>query len=178
MLFRSVRLESIVAQAVGATALWIHLLPNQNCPKMAIFRGPSPSTPLSVRHLLELRLPPLLRPLRTLSLPPLLSLLVLCKVLLLRLRTPTHPRKLQPGVRETPLLQMRRMPSHREKGRPTNPTPNRTKNRNPRSTMPPDVGEVVRGHIDHNCSCHFLLFSPHVPRRPIFSTVLCHLHKS
>ena len=49
---------------------------------------------------------PLLRPLKTLSLPPLPSLLLLRSVLLLGLRTPTHPRKLQQGVLETPLPQM------------------------------------------------------------------------
>ena len=152
-----------MAQAVGTTALWTHLLPNQNRQKMAISRGPSLTLLLSLRHLLELRLPSLLRPLRTLSLSLLPSLLLLCRVLLMGLRTPTHPRKLQQGVLKTPLPQMRRMLLHREKGWPTNPTPNHTTNRNPQSTMPPDVGEVVGGHIDHNCSCHFLLFSLLVP---------------
>ena len=152
-----VRLESIVAQVVGTTALWIHLLPNQNRLKMAIFIGLSPSPLLSLRDLVKLRLPPLLRPLRTLSLPLLPSLLLLRSVLLLGLRILTHPRKLQQGVLETPLPQMRRMLLQREKGWPTNPTPNRT-NLNPQCTKPSDVGEVVGGLIDHNCSCHFLLF--------------------
>ena len=131
---------------------------------------------LSLRHLLELSLPPLLRLLRTLSLPPLLSLLLLRRMLLLGSRTPTQPRKWQQGVLETLLPQMRRMPSQKEKGWPTNPTANRT-NWNTRRTMPPDVGEVVGGRIDHNCSCHCLLFFVS-SSRPMLSTVLCHLHTS
>jgi hypothetical protein len=178
-------------------ALWTHLLPNQNRQKMAIFIGPSPP-PLSLRHLLELPLPPLLHPLRTL--PPLPRLLLLRQALLIGLQIPTHPSKLRQGLLEIPPPQMRRILWQSQKGWTTSPTPNRTTNRNPRRRLPPDVGEVDEGVIDHDCSHHFLffhalssltshilysfvsstqfldvLFSLHfcVPGRPVFFTFSC-----
>ena len=110
-------LQSIVAQGLGTTALWTHLLPNQNHQKITIFIGPSPPPP-RLRHLLEQRLPPLLRPL--LTRPPLL--LLLRGAFLMVLQTPTHPSKLRNGVIEIPPLP-NAMNTEKGKGSAHGPSP-------------------------------------------------------
>jgi hypothetical protein len=74
------------------------------------------------------------------------------------LQTRTNPSKLRQGLLEIPPPQMRRIPWQSQKGWTPSPTPNRTTNRNPRRRLPPDVGEVDEGVIDHDCSRHFLFF--------------------
>jgi len=168
-----------VAQGVGTTALETHLLPNQNHQKIAIFIGLSP-LPLRLRRLLELSLPPLLRPL--LTQPPLL--LRLRRAFLMIPQTPTHPSKLQQGDPGIPTSQMRRI-------RPMRPALNHTTNLNPRRTLPPDVGEAVEGVSEHELerSCHFPIISFTPPHKflitssrfqdvPYSLTFSCQLHTS
>jgi len=145
-------LDSIVAQGVGTTALWTHLLPNQNHQKITIFIGPSPPPP-RLRHLLEQRLPPLLRPL--LTRPPLL--LLLRGAFLMVLQTPPTPANCGTGLSRFPPSQMRLI-LKREKAVPMGPAPNHTINLSPRRTLPPDVGEVVEGVTGHDRSRHFRFF--------------------